>query len=232
MEKQMEIEEKIDYRFKRPELLEDALTHRSYSNEKHTGRNYERLELLGDSVVQLVVTGYFFNHFPDMEEGELTKKRAAIVCEKSLAAKARELGLGAYARLGKGETMHGGSDREGLLCDLMEAVAGAIYQDGGFFNAEQFIMRFILNNTEGEPIEDYKSRLQEYYGKRADDLEYRVISTVQNEDNSMLFTVELSEAYRTEGIVSYKRLSRGIGKSKKAAEQQAAKEALKILLAR
>ena len=232
MEKQMILEKEIDYQFRKPELLEEALTHRSYSHEKHTGKNYERLELLGDSVIQMVVTDSLLNRFPEMEEGELTQRRAGIVCEKSLAEKARALKLGKYARLGNGELSSGGADRDGLLCDLMEAVIGAVYRDGGFYKATEFIERFILNDNdiESRPFKDYKSRLQEWYGSKSDRLEYRVVSTTQNADNSMTFVVELWDIDRGENIVSHRKISQGIGNSKKEVEQQAAGIALRKFL--
>ena len=164
MDRVKELEQKIGYVFKDKSLIERALMHSSYTNEKHL-KKYEcneRLEFLGDAVLELVSSAYLFNEFPKVSEGELTKTRASMVCEPSLAMCARDIGLGDYLLLGKGEEATGGRKRDSITSDAMEALIGAIYLDGGFTNAKEFIHRFILTDLEDKKLfYDSKTILQE-----------------------------------------------------------------------
>ena len=164
MDRVKELEQKIGYVFKDKSLIERALMHSSYTNEKHL-KKYEcneRLEFLGDAVLELVSSAYLFNEFPKVSEGELTKTRASMVCEPALAFCARDLDLGEYLLLGKGEDATGGRKRESVTSDAMEALIGAIYLDGGFTSAKEFICKFILNDLEHKKLFfDSKTILQE-----------------------------------------------------------------------
>ena len=137
----MELEEKIGYTFRNPQLLEQALTHSSYANEgKKHGHNNERLEFLGDSVLSVIVARHLFLTYKDLPEGELTKLRASLVCEKALDVFAGQIGLGKYLRLGKGEELTGGRERPSILADAFEALLAAIYIDGGYEAAQTFVL--------------------------------------------------------------------------------------------
>ena len=140
------LEEKIRYQFNNQDLLRQALTHSSYTNEHRLSRNdcNERLEFLGDAVLELSSSRFLFEHYPEQPEGELTKIRASIVCEPTLAQCARQIGLGEYLSLGKGEDATGGRERDSILSDALEAVIGAIYLDGQFEEAKEFVYRFII----------------------------------------------------------------------------------------
>ena len=144
------LEERIGYQFKNPSLLKQALTHSSFTNEQkiNKAKNYERLEFLGDAVLELVSSEFLFKEHPDVPEGELTKMRASMVCEPSLAFCAKDLELGKFLRLGKGEESTGGRERDSITSDAMEAVIGAIYLDGGMEHAKSFIYRFTLTVIE------------------------------------------------------------------------------------
>ena len=145
-----ELEEIIGYHFKNKHYLTQALTHSSYANEKKLGKlgSNERLEFLGDAVLELISSDYLYARFTQIPEGELTKKRASLVCEPSLAYCAREFGLPQFLLLGKGEDMTGGRNRDSIVSDATEALLGAIYLDGGFANAKEFVLNFILNDIE------------------------------------------------------------------------------------
>ena len=159
-----EIEHRIGYTFHNPALLEKALTHSSYSNEHRLGKlnNNERLEFLGDAVLEVVSSEFLYKKYPERPEGELTKQRASMVCEQTLALCARDLELGSYLLLGRGEDMTGGRERASVTSDAMEAMIGAIYLDGGFANAKEYIDRFILNDIENKQLFfDSKTILQE-----------------------------------------------------------------------
>ena len=136
-----QLEEKIGYRFKEPKLLRQAMCHSSYANERHMDRllNNERLEFLGDAVLELITSEFLFKNYSKMPEGEATRTRASIVCEQTLALCARELGLGSFLLLGKGEDLTGGRERDSITSDAMEALLGAIYLDGGFASAKEFV---------------------------------------------------------------------------------------------
>ncbi len=223
------LERAIGYHFSRPGLLIQALTHRSFTAESKRGRfqDNERLEFLGDAVLELVISHLLFDKYgpPDFDEGDLTKMRAYLVNESSLAKRASKIELGRYLRLGRGEEYTGGRSKPSILADAFEAVTGAIYLDGGIDAAFSFVTRVfgkILDEvgTQGL-ICDYKSALQEYTQARFKSVPLYNLETITGPAHSRTFEVSL----RVEG----KELSRGIGKSKKEAEQQAAKRALEIL---
>lgn len=211
-----ELEKKINYDFKNKELLRQALTHSSFSNEQRINKqkNYERLEFLGDAVLELASSKFFFMNNPDMSEGQMTKLRSSMVCEPALAFCAKDLKLGEYIRLGKGEEATGGRGRDSIISDVMEALIGAIYLDSGFEEAEKFILKFILSDLESKQLfYDSKTILQEKVQKNGQVLHYELIEE-KGPDHDKQFTVE---AY-----VDDKAVGRGVGRTKKAAEQQAA----------
>ena len=215
------LEERIGYRFRDKALLKQALTHSSFTNEQkiYRAKNYERLEFLGDAVLELVSSEFLFKEQPEVPEGELTKQRASMVCEPSLAFCARDLELGDFILLGKGEENTGGRNRDSITSDAMEAVIGAIYLDGGMEPAKTFIYRFILSDLEDKQLfYDSKSNLQELIqGKMKKGFCYELLEESGPEHNK-IFRV----AVRIEGEV----LGEGQGRTKKAAEQQAAYRAL------
>ena len=216
----------IGYTFKNPALLETALTHTSYANEVYKDglRSYERLEFLGDSILGFTAADYLFGAFPALHEGELTKLRAELVCEASLAQTAQKLGLGNYLRLGKGEQACGGRQRVSIIADVVEALIAAIYLDGGLVAAKRFIYTHVLADT-GARIHlnaDYKTALQEL---------------VQQKKNQLLTYELLSESgpdhnkeFRVRVLLNGQEVGQGSGTSKKRAEQAAACAAVKQLL--
>ncbi len=220
----MDIQQILCYHFKNKQLIDTALTHSSYSNEaKNTIPNNERLEFLGDSVLSVVVSDYLYNTL-SLAEGDLTKLRASIVCEGSLANFAREINLGQYIKLGKGEENNGGSDRPSILADAFEAVIGAIYLDGGLEKARGFITPFFKDAAKaGEAIDfrDYKTQLQEIIQKNPEERVNYVLVDESGPDHKKSFTVEL----RLNSNV----IGKGTGRSKKIAEQMAAKQALELM---
>ena len=159
------LEKKSGYHFQNPHLLKQAMTHSSYANE-HKAKGYhdnERLEFLGDAVLEVVSSEFLFRHYPALPEGDLTKLRASIVCEPTLALCARELDLGDFLLLGKGEEHTGGRKRDSIVSDAMEALIGAIYLDGGFASAKEFVHRFIMTDIEHKKLfYDSKTILQEH----------------------------------------------------------------------
>lgn len=218
-----QLQNNLGYQFKNPALLSRALTHSSYANERHvdTGDN-ERLEFLGDSVLGFITAEYLFANHRDFPEGELTKLRAYAVCEKSLFSYAEEIGLGSYLKLGKGEERTGGRTRPSVLSDAFEAVIAAIYLDGGMDEAKKFVLRFVVPYVEAKPtFKDYKTMLQEVVQKnQGETLEYVLVSET-GPDHDKCFTVEVH--------LNSNVLGRGVGGSKKKAEQNAAKEALELM---
>lgn len=220
------LEEALRYCFQDRKRLEEAKRHRSFVNE-HPGsgvRNNERLEFLGDAVINLAVGHLLMERFSDAPEGELSKMRSILVNEFTLADIARSIKLGSYLFLGKGEDMSGGREKNSILADALEALYGAIYLDGGYKAAYDSIMRFtpfFLNRlNHGETRFDYKSRLQEHIqGAQMETPTYRVAKET-GPDHDKTFEVEIAVA----GI-----LAKGTGKSKKAAEQEAAKSALEMI---
>ena len=223
MDRVKELEQKIGYVFKDKSLIERALMHSSYTNEKHL-KKYEcneRLEFLGDAVLELVSSAYLFNEFPKVSEGELTKTRASMVCEPSLAMCARDIGLGDYLLLGKGEEATGGRKRDSITSDAMEALIGAIYLDGGFTNAKEFVLRFIMTDIENKQLfYDSKTILQEVVQGKHESLSYELVNE-SGPDHDKNFTVDVH--------IDGKKISSGTGHTKKAAEQQAAYQALLVL---
>ena len=217
-----QLEQKIGYRFRNKKLLRQALTHSSYANEKKLGKLgcNERLEFLGDAVLELISSDVLYARFPQIPEGELTKKRASLVCEPSLAYCVRQFGLPEYLLLGRGEDMTGGRMRDSIVSDATEALLGAIYLDGGFERAREFVLKFILNDIERKQLfYDSKTILQELVqedGKQA--VEY-VLTGESGPDHNKQFEVEV----RINGIPA----GNGAGHTKKAAEQAAAYRALR-----
>ena len=219
------LERKIGYTFKDKALLLNALTHSSYANEARGGvTSNERLEFLGDSVLSIIVSKYLFTQFPQMPEGELTKLRASLVCEKSLCAFSRELELGRFLRLGKGEDKGGGRERDSILADAFEAVLAAIYLDGGMEIAKKHVMNFVLRelkHTDDEVFKDYKTSLQEIIQRNPEESVTYILTDEFGPDHDKVFTVEVHLNSNTIGT--------GKGKSKKQAEQMAAKQALHLM---
>ena len=214
-----QLETIIGYKFKNPKLLETALTHTSYANESRTPvKHNERLEFLGDSVLSVVVADYLF-HQSGRPEGELTRMRASLVSEDALFQFAQEIQLGEYLRLGHGEDLGGGRSRPSVVSDAFEAVIAALYLDGGMEAARNFILPFI---TEGKHAEaDYKTRLQEIVQQNPEERLSYVVESESGPDHDKHFVVAVR--------FNSDRVARGEGRSKKAAEQCAAKEALKLL---
>ena len=211
------LENRIGYRFRDRELLKHALTHSSAANEKHLGRtgSNERLEFLGDAVLELVSSEFLYGRYPLLPEGEMTKKRAGMVCEMSLAYCAREFGLQEYILLGKGEELTGGRSRDSIVSDATEAVIGAVYLDGGFEEARKFIRRHILNDMDRKQLFfDSKTILQELIQENTQSgIEY-VLEKEEGPDHDKLFTFSV--------MVNGEVLGTGTGHTKKAAEQSAA----------
>lgn len=224
MKLQREFEEKIGYQFQDQSLLTQALTHSSYANERHLGKqaDNERLEFLGDAVLEIVTSEFLFHRYPKHPEGELTRLRASMVCEPTLAFCTKEMELGKYLLLGKGEEQTGGRERKSILSDALEAVIGSIYLDGGFANAKEFIFRFVLNDIEHKQLfYDSKTILQEFVqGNYEEALSYRLLEE-SGPDHNKNFTVEARIGDRAIGS--------GSGRTKKAAEQEAAYQALLLL---
>lgn len=221
----MDIEKSLKYTFKNKELLSTALTHSSYSNEKKKGtESNERLEFLGDSVLSIITSEYLFKEYRHQPEGELTKLRAALVCEKSLCEISRELGIGECLKLGHGEEHTGGRQRPSILADAFEAMLAAIYLDSGMESARSFVLPFIkekLKNIDSTSALDYKTTLQEIIQQNPEEqLEYRLTGE-SGPDHDKRFEVEV--------LLNSNIIGRGEGHSKKAAEQAAAKEALKLM---
>ncbi|MEE0116610.1 MAG: ribonuclease III [Lachnospiraceae bacterium] len=221
MRKQLEFQEVIGYQFQAPGLLSQALTHSSYANEKHMkkGSDNERLEFLGDAVLEIVSSEFLYLNYPKLPEGDLTKMRASLVCEPTLAFCTRQLNLGDYLLLGKGEDMTGGRKRKSILSDALEAVIGAIYLDGGFASAKEFILKFILTDIEHKQLfYDSKTILQEVVqASYKEELCYRLVGE-EGPDHDKHFMVE---AWIGEMLIG-----KGEGHTKKAAEQEAAYQAL------
>ena len=220
-----EFQSVIGYRFKDIQLLELALTHGSFANEQRNGEqkgvrppDNERLEFLGDAVLELATSSDIYNDYPDMPEGKMSKYRASIVCEPTLALCAREFGLQKYIKLGKGEDSTGGRNRDSIISDALEAVIGAIYLDGGFEDATEFIGRFILDDIEKRRLfYDSKSTLQELVQGMGREVVYNDISE-EGPQHDKLFTVEVESP----GLFKIK----ATGHTKKSAQQSAAYKAL------
>ncbi len=213
----------INYTFKNPSLLKKAMTHRSYlNNDMKRNESNERLEFLGDAVLDLVVCEEFYKLFPDKDEGDLTKLKSLFVNREALAIKAKDINLNKYVLLGEGEEQSGGRNRNTILSDSLEALVGAIYIDGGLHNARKFINIFIIENVnkfQVEPIPaNYKSMLLEYFQETTQSVpEYSILNEV-GPDHNKTFTVEV--------CIKGKRYGTGTGRSKKKAEQNAAHAAV------
>ena len=216
-----ELENRIGYCFKDKSLLKQAVTHSSFTNEQKINKfkHYERLEFLGDAVLELVSSEFLFKEYPQLQEGQLTKLRASMVCEPALAFCARDLELGKFMLLGKGEESTGGRERDSLTSDVMEAVIGAIFLDGGMERAKEYIYRVVLSDRENKQLfYDSKTNLQEYLqGTLKKEFHYNLVEE-SGPEHDKLFKVEVV----VEGAV----LGKGQGRTKKAAEQQAAYKAL------
>ena len=220
-----DLETAIGYRFKNISLLQNALTHSSYANEHwhNSLKSNERLEFLGDSILGMVVAEYLYKNFPDRPEGELTRMRADMVCEKTLAAVAGRIELGQHLLLGNGEEQGGGRSRNSILADAVESVIAASFLDGGMAAARQFIDKFILVEVPVKKLHnaDYKTALQELVQqKKNQTLSYALVGE-SGPDHDKHFDVEVSLNGRVIGT--------GSGSSKKRAEQMAAKAALETL---
>ena len=218
------LQKALGYRFRDPKLLEQALTHTSYANENRSGRitHNERLEFLGDSILGFVVADYLYRNYPSRLEGELTRMRAELVCERSLAVMARELQLGNELRLGKGEERSGGRSRESILSDACEAILAAAYLDGGFEAARGIVYRYILDRVaDAGRSRDFKTILQELIQReKGQTLSYRLLEE-SGPDHDKTFVIEVLRNGQSVGT--------GSGHSKKAAEQAAAREAIRRL---
>ena len=219
--KLLELQDQIGYRFQNPELLKSALMHSSYTNERKLPKHKcnERIEFLGDAVLELVSSEFLFQEHEKMPEGEMTRQRASMVCEPSLAFCARELHLGEYLLLGKGEEVTGGRTRDSILSDALEALIGAIYLDGGFASAKEFILKFVLNDLEHKKLfYDSKTILQEFVqGNFTEVISYHLTGEEGPDHNKTFFAkVCIGETCYGEGS----------GKTKKAAEADAAYHAI------
>lgn len=215
----------IQYKFNFPDLLDQALSHSSYVREcrRESICSNERLEFLGDAFFDAVIGEILYNMYPEAEEGRLSKMRASIVCEQSLAGAARRLSVGDFLLLGKGEEKNGGAKRDSILADATEAVVGAIYLDGGYESVKTFVSMAFAQELQDAKAgkfsnQDYKSALQELLQARGiTDIHY-IMEKEEGPDHNKTFTVQLQ--------VRGKTISHGIGKSKKSAEQEAARDAI------
>lgn len=219
-----ELEKRIGYTFRDKKLLRQALTHSSFANEQKINKleDYERLEFLGDAVLELVSSDFLFHENPQMPEGKLTKLRSSMVCEPALAYCARDLELGQYMLLGKGEEATGGRGRDSITSDVMEAVIGAMYLDGGLKAAHDFIHRFVLSDLENKILfYDSKTVLQEMIQTMPEAVFEYVLTGEEGPDHDKEFLVD--------AVLDGKLIGKGKGRTKKAAEQQAAYEAILVL---
>ncbi len=219
------LEKIIGYTFKDKSLLRLALTHSSYANELGNPSNCnERLEFLGDSILSLIVSEYIFKNFKNRPEGELTKLRASLVCEKSLCSFSKKINVGEHLLLGKGELINGGRERSSILADAFEAILAAIYLDAGIEQAKKHVLRFVvdeLNHTEDEVFKDYKTTLQEIIQRNREEQLSYILVDESGPDHNKLFTVEVH--------LNSNVIGSGVGRSKKQAEQLAAKQALQLM---
>ena len=219
------IEDKIGYTFKNREYLMEALTHSSFANERHNKiKCNERMEFLGDAVLSIISADFLYHRFPDMPEGDLSKLRSSLVCTQSLSDFARQISLGDYLFLGKGESNTGGADRSSILENAFEALIAAVYLDGGMEPAKHHVLNFVLRelkHTDDEVFKDYKTALQEIIQRNPEESVNYVLTGTSGPDHDKSFKVEVRLNSNIIGI--------GIGKNKKQAEQMAAKEALRLM---
>ncbi|WP_298645760.1 ribonuclease III [uncultured Granulicatella sp.] len=214
------LKEKFDISFKNEALLMEAMTHSSYANEhkEMKGIYNERIEFLGDAVLELTISDWLFRQFPHFQEGQLTKLRAQIVCEDSLSVLAKECSLNEYLLLGKGETLSGGREKPAILCDVFEAFIGALYLEKGVNEVQRFLNLVVIpkiKNGRYELITDFKTELQEYLQQNGPvHIRYELVKE-EGPSHDKVFTVQL--------IVDGKKYNTASGKTKKAAEQMAAK---------
>ena len=214
------LKEKFNISFKNEALLMEAMTHSSYANEhkEMKGIYNERIEFLGDAVLELTISDWLFRQFPHFQEGQLTKLRAQIVCEDSLSLLAKECSLNKYLLLGKGETLSGGREKPAILCDVFEAFIGALYLDKGVNEVQRFLNLVVIpkiKNGRYELITDFKTELQEYLQQNGTvHIRYELVKE-EGPSHDKIFTVQL--------IVDGKKYKTASGKTKKAAEQMAAK---------
>ncbi len=217
-------EEVIGYTFRDKALITQAFTHSSFVNEQKIGKrpDYERLEFLGDAVLEMISSAFLFRKYPDKKEGEMSKMRASLVCEGALAYDANALNLKNYIQLGKGEEATGGRNKESIIADVMEAVIGALFLDGGIEESKRFIDAYILTNEEAvQMFSDSKSHLQELaQGENLGEVRYEICGE-SGPEHDKIFEVRV--------YVGDENLGEGTGKTKKAAEQQAAYKALLVL---
>ena len=219
-----QLQQVIHYQFHNITFLEVALTHSSYANEmRHQVRYNERQEFLGDAVLSIIVSDYLFNNYT-VPEGDLTKLRAALVCERSLDVMANKIGLGDYLRLGHGEEMTGGRTRPSIIADAFEALIAAIYLDSGIESAREFVLPFVnemLEHEDSLSFKDYKTILQEIIQQNPEEkLVYKLVGE-KGPDHDKRFVVEV--------LLNSNVIGKGQGRSKKTAEQMAAKEALELM---
>lgn len=220
-DKYIDLEKEIGYTFNNIEYLEIAFTHKSYTNEitccHH--ESYERYEFLGDAILEFIVSEYLFEEYKNKTEGELTKLRASLVCEFTLSKISRSLKFGKYGRFSKGEYLTGGSDRDSILCDMFESVVGALYLDGGLVPAKNFIMKYLLTDIENKTLfNDSKTKLQEYAQSKDTQIIYKMLEEIGPDHN---------KEFHVQVYIGDKPMSKGIGHSRKAAEQMAAYNTLK-----
>lgn len=216
-----QFEKLIQYTFSNKNLIRQALTHSSYANEHRMNKLYnnERLEFLGDAVLEVVSSEFLFKKFPQMQEGQLSKKRASLVCEPTLALCARQIQLGCFLQLGKGEEATGGRERDSIVSDALEAVIGAIFLDSGIEQAKAFILRFVLNDIEHKELfRDCKTTLQEYVqAQMKETVVYEVVDAIGPEHNrQFIVQAKVGDAV----------IGEGSGRTKQSAGQNAAFKAL------
>ena len=221
------LEEKIGYRFRDKSLLETALTHSSYANERSGCESYERLEFMGDSILGYVTAEFLYRHEPKLPEGRMTRMRAELVCEASLHLIALQLGLGAKMRLGKGEEHTGGRERPSILADMVESIIAALYLDSGSLDEpRRFIMEQLLSHADigaQHRTTDYKTALQELVQKKPNQIITYLMTGESGPDHNKTFTFRV--------MINDTAAGEGSGRTKKEAEQMAAKEALERLQA-
>ncbi|MCL1842431.1 MAG: ribonuclease III [Defluviitaleaceae bacterium] len=220
-----QLQTNLGYVFGRHNLLKHAITHSSFVHEQglEASDSNERLEFLGDAVLELCASDFLYHRYPNMSEGELTKKRASLVCEASLAGLARGLGIGTFLLLGQGEAAEGGREKDSILSDAMEAILGAMFLDGGLEEARALILRLFepIADKTSKQTKDYKSELQEYLQKNSNETATYTITNEDGPPHKKTFTAQAMHKGKTLGT--------GKGGSKKAAEQAAAMMAVKNL---